>query len=271
MIHVIIFHIILPILISLYTEEICMNDYVTLNTHPNFKFLIPNNIEPDRTKILTFIFDNITSLFQKYLCVDFSSRNLTIQISKGCANIPSCSRNDNLIKLDTDIDLWSQAAYQFSHELCHFCIPYDVTSNLRWFEESICEMASYFFLRKLTMLWTDININLKTSDNRLYAPCFTTYVIETSNNAQAFNLHDTSIISLLEKDCYQRLFNKHVANQLLPIFSELTSTWKAVPLLCHIPSNLKIQESIKYWIQISPEECLNGLTRIFKLFISGPE
>ena len=38
-------------------------------------------------------------------------------------------------------------------------IPFFVGEDLRWFEESVCEMASHFFLRKLSLELTNEKYN----------------------------------------------------------------------------------------------------------------
>ena len=58
---------------------------------------------------------------------------------------PYCNRTDRFVYLTTEGTHWCQYAYQFSHEYCHLQIPRKVQSRLRWFEESICELASFYF------------------------------------------------------------------------------------------------------------------------------
>ena len=57
---------------------------------------------------------------------------------------PYCNRTDRFVYLTTEGTHWCQYAYQFSHEYCHLQIPRKVQSRLRWFEESICELASFY-------------------------------------------------------------------------------------------------------------------------------
>ena len=50
---------------------------------------------------------------------------------------------------------WSQYIYQFAHELCHVLTNFDRVRRHRhkWFEESLCEMASLFVLYRLADVW----------------------------------------------------------------------------------------------------------------------
>ncbi len=49
---------------------------------------------------------------------------------------------------------WCQFVYQFSHEFCHILCGYRPEKNPnKWFEESLCEMASIFTLRRMAEKW----------------------------------------------------------------------------------------------------------------------
>ena len=50
---------------------------------------------------------------------------------------------------------WSQYVYQFSHELCHILTHFDSYKKHKhkWFEESLCELASLHVLRSLAEDW----------------------------------------------------------------------------------------------------------------------
>ncbi|MCY4375686.1 MAG: hypothetical protein OXC31_18150 [Spirochaetaceae bacterium] len=47
--------------------------------------------------------------------------------------------------------------YQFSHELCHVLTNFDRHKGHRhrWFDESLCELASLFVLHRLAELWKE--------------------------------------------------------------------------------------------------------------------
>ena len=59
------------------------------------------------------------------------------------------------IRLSARDRYWSQYAYQFSHELCHVMTNFDRHKGHkhRWFDESLCELASLFVLHRLAELW----------------------------------------------------------------------------------------------------------------------
>lgn len=59
------------------------------------------------------------------------------------------------VKLDTGNRLWAQHAFQFAHEMCHILCDYKPHENPNhWFEESLCETASIFALRKMAHTWS---------------------------------------------------------------------------------------------------------------------
>ncbi len=59
------------------------------------------------------------------------------------------------IRLSARDRYWSQYVYQFSHELCHVLTNFDRHKGHRhrWFDESLCELASLFVLHRLSELW----------------------------------------------------------------------------------------------------------------------
>ncbi|HYF00449.1 MAG TPA: hypothetical protein VEJ18_16135, partial [Planctomycetota bacterium] len=49
---------------------------------------------------------------------------------------------------------WARFAYQFAHELAHILCGYrDGDPSNQWFEESVCEAASLFALRRMAEAW----------------------------------------------------------------------------------------------------------------------
>lgn len=232
--------------------------HLPFDTHKQYFF----ETEQDNLQELLFTLDSICTLFDKY----FAPTGLPLTVAIRTGKDPECIRPLHRIYLNTQHLNWCQAAYQFAHELCHYMIPYDVCKNLRWLEESICELASYFFLRELTDYWLLLDIKYSTADNLLYAEQFARYALEDSQTSTVFDVTLQSEITLLEKDCYLRKKNKHIANLLLPIFQEHPDTWNSVPILCQILPGLSLYDSLKNWLLLSPDESLIGLRKIAYIF-----
>lgn len=185
---------------------------------------------------------------------------------------PICIKESNLISLVANRFSWSQISYQLAHEMCHRIIPSSVAQNLRWLEESICELSSYYFLPKLSEYWKSIGLNLETADGELYYPYFKSYVEENSKKATIFEVSQlcqipkTQTIKDLEVNPYLRNINAHIANSLLPIFQTYPCTWNAVPLLYKVSGQHSLSSALQEWIRISPRECHDGLIEISHLF-----
>ena len=59
-----------------------------------------------------------------------------------------------LVRLDTHKTFWSQYAFQFAHEFGHIICGYKAgDQSNQWFEESLCETASLFALRRMSEAW----------------------------------------------------------------------------------------------------------------------
>ncbi len=138
------------------------------------------------------------------------------------------------IRLDTGDHYWSQYAFQFGHELCHVLCQFDQdpTGNL-WFEESICEMASLFVLRRMSETWkTDPPYpNWKT-----YADSLANYARDYMEQAklppgkslpQWYQEHATALARIAT----DRERNRVVATALLPKFEAQPEHWGAVHFL----------------------------------------
>ena len=128
---------------------------------------------------------------------------------------------------------WSKYIYQFSHEFCHYMNFGHVIKSLRWFEESICEMASFFFLYEMSSLYS----NRQQEEWNIFAPFLIDYAKLSMQKAEAFDLFALSdpssdISTYLSIQEYDRKKNAFVAINLLQLFKENTELWKVIP---HLP------------------------------------
>lgn len=180
---------------------------------------------------------------------------------------PDCLRQAHTIRLNTRDSLWSQCAYQFSHEFCHYQIPKDLQRPLRWFEESLCEAASYFFMECMAHLWQE---RPPLPGCIPYAPSLITYIRDDQKKARAFNLDYTDPLNpyfdLLTNNEYMRDLNAYVAIHLLPIFQDMPDLWRAVPLLAALPASNDFTALLTAWHAIADAQCSEGIKRIAKIF-----
>lgn len=239
------------------------NGVIQLKSVPSFQFQLSVGETIDSVQHFVYVLDCVSMLFQQQI-PQIGQKSLTI-VNYPHPNHPICYREQQLILLNTSRSAWSQIAFQFAHELCHYAIPNKVDSNLRWFEESICEVASLYFLRQIGYYWLDTKVPFTTSDGAPYAASFLGYAKDRQSNIVPFDLRDASTIRELEHDCYNRSRNNYVASRLLPIFTQHPEVWTAVPLLCkiHEPS---LGQALDAWILESAPSVHPALLRIRNLF-----
>lgn len=94
--------------------------------------------------------------------------NIPINIQHSPFEYPMCSNvgNHRIIYLATKDNFWCQLAYQFAHEYCHHLIngPMDGENiSSYWFEESICELSSNYFMRRIAQRWIEENTPILSS------------------------------------------------------------------------------------------------------------
>lgn len=145
-----------------------------------------------------------------------------------------------VMKLDTEDYLWCQYVYQFSHEFCHILCAFDDDAWKRnnWFEETMCETASLFVLRRIGDAWTD---GPPYPNWRGYAPEFRRYaqsVMDSRSQVGDGHLADfyRKHRNNLEKTPRDRSLNGAMAVSLLPLMEGSPESWEAVAWLNSFPS-----------------------------------
>ena len=138
------------------------------------------------------------------------------------------------VRLDTQDRRWAQLAFQFAHELCHILCGYvDDRNPNQWFEETLCETASLYALRRMAETWkTDPPYaNWKDYAQVLgdYAQDrFEKYGLKPEQDLPAwYRGHEKA----LREKATLRDKNTAVAIRLLPIFEEDPARWRAVAYL----------------------------------------
>lgn len=137
------------------------------------------------------------------------------------------------IGLTVNERLYNQIAYQFAHELTHiYCDP-RITN---WFIESLCEMASLYFLDYLADKWMTLPPFPNWTD---YAPRFLEYKADRENEVKtSFGITDidslnnqfrTILTSISEP--YNRNANTVIAIKLIDCFRDNKNFWKLLPIV----------------------------------------
>lgn len=135
------------------------------------------------------------------------------------------------VKLDSSGMLWSQYSFQFAHELGHILCRYDEDSHRnKWFEESICEMASLFALRQMSESWKTKPPFQNWKD---YAPKLREYAEDRIGKARlpagvTLAAWYAERAEAFSKNAIDRDNNLVIATALLPFFEEQPERWAAV-------------------------------------------
>jgi hypothetical protein len=170
------------------------------------------------------------------------------------------SGNVIAMKLDVGGSYWAQFSFQFAHELCHILCGYreTVSESNKWFEESLCETASLFVLRRMAQTW---KTDAPYKNWRGYAPHLGEYAaarIKASPLPEGKTLAEwrRDNAEAMEKDPTDRPRNNIVAVRLLPLFEAEPQHWAAVRHLNDFTPERKetLQEYLQRWHDHTPAE-----------------
>jgi len=138
------------------------------------------------------------------------------------------------VRLDTGRLYWAQYAFQFAHEFCHILCGYvDEDTSNKWFEESLCETASLFVLRRMAKTWKTAPPYPHWKD---FAPHLGQYARDRLDEvhlpagttlAEWYRRHADQ----LRKAPCQRDLNRVVASALLPLLEKHPDHWEAATWL----------------------------------------
>ncbi len=181
------------------------------------------------------------------------------------------SMKEIVVLLDTQDLYWCQYTYQVAHEFCHILCNFDDDwkGNL-WFEESICETASLFVLRRLAQTWT------KTPPYeswKAFAPRFSEYAEDVIDRRVSipdarlpafYQRHQAELV----KSPVDRELNGTFSLSLLRLFESAPHCWEAVTWLNSTPSpqGESFQAYLTKWRQAAPERYRGFINDIMKRF-----
>ena len=119
-------------------------------------------------------------------------------------NFPQYLSSDNIIYLTVKDGIReSQIIYQLAHELCHYFMKKGIKNDeLKYFEETLCDLSSHFFLR-----------NKPQKIHKVY------------DDETLMNITEIDLSYSTSYDRYNREQNTYIAKLLLPIFEITPSLW----------------------------------------------
>lgn len=178
-----------------------------------------------------------------------------------------------IVKLDVEGLYWCQFAYQFAHEFCHILANYSpkASPKNKWFEESLCEMASIYAVRRMATTW---QTRPPYPHWRSFSSALKKYADDLLRKGEKLT-PDTTLADWyrrnrddLRKDSCLRDKNRVVALQLLPLFEADPSRWEAVGYLNHSPSDAaaSFKSYLAAWHGDAPARHKPFIRQVAKLF-----
>lgn len=182
--------------------------------------------------------------------------------------------NQTIVNLGSYNQEWNKYSYQFAHEYCH------IRTNCRlggykysWFEESICEVASHYALKKMAKNWkTEApyrNWNTYSKYLLLFSQKNINKKIYNKNQFKQF-LKD-KIISFETFNIDHNLYRddyKVIANKVLPYFEQDSRLWQAMTYWnkWDLDNEDTITEVFNKWLELLPDELKNSGHKLVDLF-----
>ena len=144
---------------------------------------------------------------------------------------------------------WCQFVYQFGHEFCHVLSGHDRLRDNpnNWFHESICELASFFVLRRVAKRWP-ADPPIANWKNYFTSRDYAERVADRYRQASpkgSFSTWLSTNENDLRQNPYLREENGVVALRLFPLFEKTRHGWNAVRRL-PVSKGL-IEEYIEAW------------------------
>ena len=178
--------------------------------------------------------------------------------------------NEHLVRLNTGDRAWAQLVFQFSHELCHVLCNYRNVDNPQlWFEETLCECASLFALRRMAETW---KTDPPYANWKPYSSALSGYAAQRLNSNQGDEQSAEEIYvanrSKLESSGTRRELNNRIAAKLLPLFENEPTAWAAVQYLNLGPAeeNSTFESYLRGWHERVPKQQKSVVARLGKTF-----
>lgn len=180
-------------------------------------------------------------------------------------------RGEIVVRLDTHRTYWSQYAYQWAHELCHVLTGFrnDGREN-KWFEESLCELASLFAMRRMSESWEHDPPYPNWKDYRHSLKDYVDKIIESREKIAAKDLESyyKKHRETLRKNSTERALNGTIALALLPLFEKEPSHWGSIRYLNVTPAkkDLSLKDYFAKWHKDAPQKHKPFILELSRIF-----
>ena len=180
------------------------------------------------------------------------------------------SAGERRVLLNVSGNYWAQFAFQFAHEFCHILCNYREAENPNlWFEESLCETASLFAMRRMAKTWKTKPpyANWKSFSSALsdYAnDRLKNTVPEGMDLAAWYRQHEEA----LRSNGTDRAKNQIVAAALLKLLEKSPQDWPAVSYLNQWDRSqpLSFQAYLLDWQRRVPDKHKPFVAKVGSLF-----
>ncbi len=163
-----------------------------------------------------------------------------------------------IVRLDTGESYWAQYTYQFAHEMTHVLTgAVEVAHRQKWFEESLCEAASLFVLRRSAETWKK---SPPYRGGESFAPALRRYADQVMKDAglpagkthPAWYGENRAALEAKEDD---RPRNRVVALELLPLLEKEPERWESLAWLNaeKLPKDASFAALLRAWRLRCPE------------------
>lgn len=146
--------------------------------------------------------------------------------------VPMCMTDGavHYILLTCRGDYWCQWVYQFAHEYCHHLVDGPMRGEvcgMKWFEESLCHLASMYHLARLSRQWE--RLPFVRESLRHYALSVQSYAGQTVQSALSLPWEGRCTFEKAqEARVYRRDIYNAVAVRALPCFLSHPELWEIV-------------------------------------------
>ncbi|MBC7945563.1 MAG: hypothetical protein H7X91_09960 [Burkholderiales bacterium] len=175
---------------------------------------------------------------------------------------------------------WSQFAYQFAHEFAHILSNYDnkeiknklFVKHNQWFEETICEIAALFTLKRLATTWETA---APYESWTVYASAFQDYADHLLNESHRQLVGGKTLADwyfdnqeALSSDPYRREKNEVVANTLLALFERNPENWESISFLNYEKNHASkgFHDYLDSWYLCAPEKHKGFIRQTIAMF-----
>lgn len=225
----------------------------------------------DVLKVLNSVKDVLNLAFNRsfpgniFIYQDVKANPITLYEKSSCGAF--------IINLSATDRYWAQYAYQFAHEYCHVRTNYSIINpRTKWFEETICELASIYALQQMSKVW---KIKPPQPNWRSFSTGLAEYAEELVSDPKrqlqgevSFKVWFQAALPALERNQYLRDSNSLMALQLLPIFEKHPSLWNSMTYWSTWDEceEKDIYSYMQTWLCHVPEKNKKGVEAVIELF-----